>query len=230
MLSSASGWRLVALLLLAGAYGFDAAPAEVAPHKAEVQEPCWASTASPANDLLSRKVSLGTAPESIFALIGRLHDQGVPLSFIDSFRGETFVAKEKQETVRLLLRELVERFPVYRCQVRDGRLLLFPQTDDRRYETTVTGLTIENVPRYAAAGQLVRHLNETVAGFSDLLGPMMAGFAEAPAYVEPVTLARSGTVPELLMQLLGKNPKVFVVVTRAKSGLPILLLGDVLRQ
>jgi hypothetical protein len=217
---------VLALLLLLHLYGPAAAQAEVQ-HKTEVQEPCWTSTTSPASDLLSRRVSLGSTPESLFALINRLQDQGLPLSFIDSFAGEEFAAQTREQSVRILLRDLVERFPVYRCQVIDGRVVLFPQTEDRRYEATVGGLEIEGVPRYPAARQLVQHFNKSVAGLHDLVEPLLAGIAEAPVYTEPVSLARSGTVLEHLVQLLGENPKVFFVITRAKSGLPILLLGDV---
>jgi hypothetical protein len=180
-----------------------------------------------ANTSLQQNVSISVAGASVREIVAQLNGKDrVPLSFIEDDQTRTLTLVSASVTVRALLEQIAVQTGSYRFEVVKDRLVLLP--DDPKYKLEVGDIGIEKEPRIAAVQAYVRALKQRYPSlFGTFLAMPLLGDPRSPTFTDHVTLSRSGTVLEHLVELLGENPRIVFLIVHSKSGAPILTFGEI---
>ncbi|MBI5868943.1 MAG: thrombospondin type 3 repeat-containing protein, partial [candidate division Zixibacteria bacterium] len=169
---------------------------------------------------------------SMNAPISRLHEWGVPASYVVKLLRErfrmpvSFVSSRRESAVRInitdgtladVLDHIVTQDTQYRYETIDGRVVLFP--DNSTYRNHLVAAAGYSGPRLEAAS----HLSKILTEHGIRLGQMgQYGDAQLPIYSKPVLLEDSGRVIDLMVQLLGDAPDMALDVRTTPSGVALI--------
>jgi hypothetical protein len=163
--------------------------------------------------------SLSVDNESLDAVVERLTTAGVPLSFIqrddDAKNGVKVSFSLVRPTVQEVLERMTQLAPGYRYAEIEGHLLLFPSHS--RWEMQLDNVHIGPGSRRQVAKELTRELEQRLPAFSDF-GTFFIQTCHF-ALEDQVSVVGSGSVAELLAQLLGARPAAIFSVNRSSPTL-----------
>jgi hypothetical protein len=171
--------------------------------------------------------SLSVQDETVGSIVARLHaSQDVPLSFIENDAELRLSFTMRHVTVQQILDKVVERAPVYRYVTIAGHLVLYPRST--KWDARLDALRLGPASREKVAAQLGR-LIQRLPVFADFGGLVVAGKTNTYLFEDPVLVAGSGSVVELLVQLLGSRPSATFSILKmpAPWGQLALFLGGV---
>ncbi len=131
--------------------------------------------------------NLSLQNKEMFRVINVLrHTYNIPVSLIQATHNPNLNIKVDKGTAKDILDEIVKQNPAYEWKIINSRLLIFPR--DAKYKQIVSGLNINNVPRYEAGDQYGDFLAAHIAGFRDFGGVTIFGSETLPLYSDLVSL------------------------------------------
>ncbi len=169
---------------------------------------------------------LSVRDETVLSVAERLYnDQGVPLSFIESDDDPEISFVLSRPTLQRVLEKIVELAPVYRYATIAGHLVLYPRS--AKWDARLEGLLIGPGPRDRVASQLANEIERQLPAFAHF-GTFLMGNRNSYVFLDPASVVGSGSVVELLVQLLGARPSAIFSI-RKPPGFPwpMLHLGGV---
>ncbi|MEO6193693.1 MAG: hypothetical protein ABIS20_11845 [Thermoanaerobaculia bacterium] len=169
--------------------------------------------------MLERRIDLLFLPEvKVGVAVAALSDKAnLPLSFIPADPVETVSLDLHDVTVRQALDALVKRTPRYRYDIIAGRLVLYPR--DPKWEMQVRDVHLGPAPRRRMTSLLAKELGRQLPGFDKFAGTWVLGDPRDYIYQDVVTVTGSGSVLEILLQLLGKRPSAYLILDRIERAL-----------
>ncbi len=175
---------------------------------------------------LGEKINYSLEVDSMEDAINQLNvNFNIPISFIgDGASGSSSGMKISGGNVREALRRLVESLPGYQCRVVSGHVVVL--SDNPEFYSVVRDVDIVNQRRAIASRSYIEKIAEEVSGLRDM-SFLYGGIADAPLFVDKVTLSREATVLEHFAQLLGRDQNVYFWIRRAATGSRYFALGSV---
>jgi len=220
------GAALAASISGRGSVSQEAPPSErSAPLDGQAAPCAW--TDDGAQRALARGLAeLSVHDETILSVAERLYnDHGVPLSFIESDDDPKISFAMSRPTVQGVLEKLVELAPVYRYATIAGHLVLYPRS--AKWDARLEGLRIGPGPRDRVASKLTNEIERRLPAFGRL-GTWFEGNHNSYVFLDQVSVVGSGSVVELLVQLLGARPSaIFSIQKPPQFTSPMLSLGGV---
>jgi hypothetical protein len=149
---------------------------------------------------------LSVHDEAVGSVAAKLQDTyHVPLSFIENDEDVKVSFSISQATVQGVLEKIVERAPAYRYFTIAGRLVLYPRST--KWDARLEAVHLGPGPRDQVASQLAAELERRLPAFAKF-GVILAGDSNSYVYRDLVSVTGTGSVIELLVQLLGARPAV----------------------
>jgi hypothetical protein len=182
-----------------------------APSKGPISSCAW--TPESAQRVLARSLGeLSAHDETVGNIAERLvNDYGVPLSFIESDEDVKISFARWRPTVQQVLEKIVELAPVYRYATIAGHLVLYPQ--GTKWDVRLDGLHIGPGPRDRVALKLTDELERQLPAFANF-GTNLSGNHNSYVFLDRVSVVGSGSVVELLVQLLGARPSAIFSINK----------------
>ena len=165
---------------------------------------------------------------SVSALIALLRSRHcAAVSFVLAAGPQNLSLHTQHAPIDAILGEVAHRLPAYRFERIDGRAVLYPSASD--YQAVVDDVAISKTPRFAATDQYILLLRHRLASFSTLALPSMVGsvLGDSPFHREPVSVRGKGRVIDQLMDLLGRNARMYLGIRRAPTGVPAFEFGRI---
>jgi hypothetical protein len=213
--------------LLGRASAFEAEPpSDRSAPRDGVFSPC-AWTDESARRALARGLGeLSVHDETVGSVAARLeNDYDVPLSFIESDGDPKISFTISQATVQGILEKIVELAPLYRYATIAGHLVLYPRST--KWEARLEDLHVGPGPRDRVASQLAAELERRLPVFAKF-GTFLFGNHNSYVFLDTVSVVGSGSIVELLVQLLGTRPSaIFSINKPPLFASPMLSLGGV---
>lgn len=177
-------------------------------------------------NLLEKKITISITDASVYDLVQLLRkEHHVPISFIDTEEEHKITIDLKEVSLRTVLENVVSKIPLYRFQMINNRLVLYP--DLPRYHFLVKDINITGMKRFDAAHEYAAQLKRQFPEFMNFFGPALLGDPRHPVFTDTVTLKRESSVLDHFIQLLGENQTVVFLVIKAKSGVPMIAFNKI---
>ena len=227
-LSSPHRWFLglaltVSLSGSVGAVSAESLPDQPAPKDRSVSA-CAGPERAPERLLAQSLGELSAHEEAVGAVAARLRDaHDVPLSFIEGDNEVKISLTIPHATVQEALEGIVEAAPDYRYATIAGHLVLYPRSE--KWDARLQAVSLGPGPRERIASQLADEISRHLPALAKF-GQVTAGNANSYVFQDPVTVAGTGTVVELLVQLLGARPSAIFSVYKM-WGASVLSLNGV---
>jgi hypothetical protein len=175
--------------------------------------------------LLGRKLDdLSVTNATVLEAWASVTAHGVPLSFIEGESETRLSLNLSRITVREALDAIVAHAPGYRYALISGRLVLYPR--DPRWETRLGDVRLGPGRRLQVAKDLLDLVRRTPT-LSAIGYPVMIGDPRSFVYQDKVSVVGTGSVLELLVQLLGDRPSAIFLLGDATGGMHQFLLSGV---
>lgn len=224
------GWLLAVALTAslsgrAGAFQAESPRDRSAPQDGPVSTCAWPD--ENAQRVLARGLGAVAAhDETVSSVATRLQEaHGVPLSFIESDEDARISFDMSATTVQGVLEQMVERAPVYRYATIAGRLVLYPRST--KWDARLEAVRLGPGPRRKVASELTHEFERRLPAFAKF-GAIHQGNANSYVFQDEVSVVGSGSVVELLVQLLGARPSAVFSIEKVPSFVsPQLFLGGV---
>lgn len=188
---------------------------------APVEAPC-ASTKESVQRVLARRLGeLSVHDETVASVAARLQKDAVPLSFIARDEDLKISFAMSRPTVQEVLETIVKLAPAYRYATIADHLVLYPR--GTTWETRLEGVHLGPGPRDRVAVKLTDEVERRLPGLAHF-GTFLSGNHSSYVFQDTVSVAGSGSVVELLVQLLGVRPSAIFVVAKVMLGIPWPLL------
>ena len=188
--------------------------------------PCVWTNESAQRALAQRLGELSVHDETVGRVAARLvNNHDVPLSFIESDEDVKISFVMSQATVQGVLEKIVDLAPVYRYGTIAGHLVLYPR--NTKWDARLEGVHIGPGPRDRVAFKLTDELERRLPAFGKF-GTWFEGNHNSYVFLDSVSVVGSGSVVELLVQLLGTRPSALFSVDKPPLfAWPMLSLGGV---
>jgi hypothetical protein len=165
--------------------------------------------------LARRLRELSANNEAVGSVVARLEtDYDVPLSFIENKEDVKVTFAMSGPTVQEALAKIVELAPAYRYATIAGHLLLFSRS--AKWDERLEGIHLGPAPRDRVASQLAEEIRHKLPAFADF-GANLIGNHNTYVFNDPVSVTGSGSVVELLVQLLGTRPPAVFSVNKLEA-------------
>jgi len=153
----------------------------------------------------------------------RLHQQGIPVSFILRSSEDPYVRLKvgSTTTTREILENILTQAKGYRFGVIAGRVVLYPE--DERYDAQINITNRSDVTRGAAIYPLLRELREKSEALRRLKLPALRGYGKS-IYGYKVKIGGTHTVIEHMVSLIGNDPSVALRMMPEEDGNLLYLL------
>ena len=199
------------------AYGAAALHSEVAPSDPPVGQvsACLSPEEFSRRALARRLGRLSADNETVGSIVARLEtDYAVPLSFIENEMDVKISLAMSRPTVQEALVKIVDLAPVYRFATIAGHLVLFSRS--AKWDERLEGIHIGPEPRDRVARQLAEAIKHRLPAFEDF-GANLIGNHNTYVFNDPASVTGSGSVVELLVQLLGTRPPAVFSVNKLEA-------------
>lgn len=142
-----------------------------------------------------------------------------PLSFVQAEPPADVAFPEDQENIPSILDALVAQATSYRWREVAARKVLYPK--DPAWDTIVSRIEINDVPRIHAATAYVRKLRDQAPALR-VEAPPIKGDPRARLFTERVSLQSTSSLVEHLVQLLGVDQWLVFTIEWTRSGQRVL--------
>jgi hypothetical protein len=182
--------------------------------------PCAWMEQTPQRALAQVLGDLSVHEETVASVAQRLkYTHHVPLSFIASDEDPKITFALPRPTVRAALDKVLALAPIYRLATIHGHLVLYPR--DSKWETRLEDLHIGTDSRRQVTSQLAKEIRRRLPALA--IGPIFSGPVDPYVLQDRVSVEGSGSVVELLVQLLGTRPPAVFWIEKDPP-----LIGDLL--
>jgi hypothetical protein len=126
----------------------------------------------------------------------------------------------KEANVRDALDALMQQVPTYRYDLIGGRLVVYPR--DPLWGRKITDISLGPARRLEINRALVKELARRVPELANLAGPWVMGDTGSYNYNDIVSVHGPASILDLILQLLGNRPSVFIILDRRPGSHPSL--------